>query len=319
MSKRPALYWDLETYPNFFLFGFLTDDPAFQGWKCYLSPEKPTFTPEEREYLAWLARTYTWYGFNTLNYDCPMWRYAMAGAGTAELKQLNDAIIPGPGREGLKRWEIERAGWPQAVIPEWDCVDIMEVLPGVRIGLKTYMARNHSETLQDLPYPPDTHLTYAQQCEVWNYHNNDLRGTRELTQLVRARLALRERIMEKLNNLPAPEPRYIARDVVTGIGDVYGPQVQTMYELQSSPPRRPVDLRSKSDAQMSEAIMAARLGYRPEVPYIASGTRFRLIPAPWLSFATQYMHSIYQLCCSVEFEFNRKDPGEELPDGTKPA
>jgi hypothetical protein len=29
------------------------------------------------------------------------------------------------------------------------------------------------------------------------------------------------------------------------------------------------------------------------------------------------MRQIHALCCSVEFEFNRNDPGEELPDGTK--
>lgn len=270
---RPALYWDLECYPNFFLFGYLTDDPAFQGWKCYLSPEKPQFTGEELQYLAWLAKTYTWFSFNGLNYDAPMWRYALTGANTTQLKALNDAIIVG----NLKRWEVERAGWPQAYVEDWDHVDIMEVLPGVKIGQKTYMARNHSKTLQDLPYPPGTVLTHAQQCDVWNYHNNDLSGLRELTGVVHARLDLRVRLSER-----------------------YG-----------------VDLRSKSDAQMSESIIAARLGYRPQVPYLLSGTRFKLIPAPWLTFATPYMQQVHELCQQVEFEFNRKDPGEELPDGGK--
>lgn len=275
-TDRKALYWDLECYPNFFLFGYLTDDPAFKGWKCYLSPEKPQFTAEEREYLAYLARTYTWYSFNGLNYDEPMWRYALAGAGNAQLKALNDAIIPGNG-QGLKRWEVSRAGWPQADIAGWDHVDIMEVLPGVKIGQKTYMARNHSKTLQDLPYPPDTVLTAPQAADVWNYHNNDLIGLRELTHVVKARLALRARLSARYS----------------------------------------VDMRSKSDAQMSESIMSARLGYRPQVPYIASGTRFKMLPAPWLQFATPYMQEIHRLCLSVDFEFNRKDPGEELPDGTK--
>ena len=276
-NKRPRIYWDLETYPNLFLFGYITDDPNCQGWKAYITPDKPCFTPQELQHMREMAAACTWYSFNGLNYDEPMFRLAMSGANNEQLKALNDAIIPGGGMPGIKRWEIKRAGWPQADIDGWDHVDIMEVLPGVRIGLKTYMARNHSKKLQDLPFNPGVPLTVDGMHQIWNYHNNDMLGTRELTNVCAARLALRERLSER-----------------------YG-----------------VDMRSKSDAQMSESIITARLGYRPDVPYIPSGFRFRLIPAPWLQFATPYMQEIHALCKNVEFEFNRKDPGEELPDGTK--
>lgn len=295
LAKREPIYWDLECWPNFFLFGYITDAPNCPGWKAYLAPHKPTFTAEELAHMQALITSATWYGFNSLNYDAPMWRYAMAGANNAQLKALNDEIIV----RRMKRWEVERNGWPQATLPGWDQVDIMEVLPGVKIGLKTYMARNHSETLQDLPYPPDTVLTLDQMRNAWNYHGNDLKGTRELKHVAQKRLDFREKLTNILND------------------DLDTRRTAAMYGTAPMPYIRNVDLRSKSDAQMSEAILSAKLGYRPDVPYVPSGTRFRMQPAPWLQFASQYMQDVHRLACSVEFEWNRKDPGELLPDGTK--
>lgn len=268
---RPQIIFDTECYSNFWLFGYR---PATGGpsWKCGLWPGKPAFTPAELQHLAELASDCTWVGFNSLNYDLPMIRLALCGASTEQLKQLNDAIIMG----GLKRWEVERAGYAQHPI-KIDHVDIMEVIPGVRIGLKTYMARNHSRTLQDLPHDPAKPLSVQAMREIWDYHDNDLRGTGELLGVVAKRLEFRDTL-----------------------GARYG-----------------VDLRSKSDAQMSEAIIAAKLGYRPEVPYIPSGTRFKALRAPWLQFASGYMRNIAELCYSTEFEWNRKDDSEVLPDGTK--
>lgn len=266
------IIWDLECYPNFFLFGYI-NHPKLPGWKAYLSPSKPQFTPEEIAHFQYLEANCTWYGFNSANYDAPMWKFARAGANNQQLKQFNDAIIVG----GLKRWEVERAGWMQAQLSGFDSVDLMEVLPGVKLGLKTYMARAHSHTLQDLPYPPDTALTESQMQDVWNYHDNDLRGTYELKEICADRLAFREKMSAR-----------------------YG-----------------ADMRSKSDAQMSEVIVSSRLGQRPEVPYIPSGTKFTATPGPWLSFATPYMQEIARTALTSEFVWNRKDPGEALPDGTK--
>lgn len=263
------IYFDTECYPNFWLFKCV--DELGNWGKVRVTPDKP-LTHAEQQWLVALTQKCELNGFNSNNYDILMVRAAIAGANNATLKALNDAIIVG----GLKRWEMRSTAWPQWQGPI-NSIDIMEVVPGVKIGLKTYMARMHSPNLQDLPYPPDTVLTPEQMDEVDNYCGNDILGTRELVRRCHKRLALRREI-----------------------GARYG-----------------IDLRSKSDAQMSEAIIAARLGYRPEQRYIPSGYKFSLTPAHWLNFVTPYMQDVFAKVCGAEFVFNRKDPGEELPDGTK--
>jgi hypothetical protein len=267
---RPDIYVDTECFPNYWLFKCCDD--YGQWWQCELRGEHAVMQESDRAHILTLFNACCVYTFNGRKYDIPMIRAALGGLTAGQLKTLNDAIIVG----GLQPFQITDAGYPQ-----WqgavDHVDMYEVVPGVRIGLKTYMARMHSQSLQDLPYPPDTVLTTAQMDEVAYYCGNDIIGTRDLRHECEGRLALRRRMSEK-----------------------YG-----------------VDMRSKSDAQMSEATMAAVLGYKPQVPYIPSGTRWQVQPAPWLSFATPYMQDVFAQVCSAVFEFNRKDPGEVLPDGTK--
>ena len=85
-------------------------------------------------------------------------------------------------------------------------------------SLKQYAARLHLPTLQDLPYDPDTHLTILQKAEVDRYCENDLDS---LTALYHAlQLQLHQRII---------------------LGKKYG-----------------LDLRSKADAQIAEAVLVKR-------------------------------------------------------------
>ena len=231
----------------------------------------PQFTQLERAQIEWFIASFTLVGFNSMAYDIPMLKLALAGANNALLKAANDAII----LQGVKHWQFKDV-FPMALrtIENLDHIDIMEVVPGVRIGLKTYMARMHSRTIQDLPYSPDAHLSPLEMHNTNLYCGNDLRGTRELREVVAKRLVLREKLSAQ-----------------------YG-----------------VDMRSKSDAQMSESLIAARLGYRPDVPYIPSGHSFRFTPAPWLHFVTPYLRDIFGLCKSVVFSWSRNDDGEEYFD-----
>lgn len=266
---REYCEFDTECHPNYWLIKFYP--PGSQPVGFAISEFKPQFTQLELLQIHWFISTYTLVGFNSMGYDIPMLKLALAGADTLLLKTANDAII----LQGVKHWQFADA-FPMAlrVIENLDHVDIMEVVPGVRIGLKTYMARRHSRTIQDLPYHPDARLTIPQMHDTSVYCDNDLRGTRELRGDIAKRLALREKLTEQ-----------------------YG-----------------VDMRSKSDAQMSESLIAARLGYRPQVPYIASGHSFYFTPAPWLQFATPYLQSVFDLCRSVVFSWSRNDEGEEYYD-----
>lgn len=102
----------------------------------------------------------------------------------------------------------------------YDHIDLFEVAPGVMISLKTYAGRLGYKTMVDLPFHHDEDLTPAQQKVLSSYCDNDLGVTEKLFESQKTELALRAQMSEE-----------------------YG-----------------VDLRSKSDAQIAEAILKKRVG-----------------------------------------------------------
>lgn len=160
-----------------------------------------------------------------------------------------------------------------------DHVDLMEPTPGVRVGLKTYMGRAHCKQLQDLPYKPDELTTLSMRQELDIYCGNDLDGNRTLRGIIDGRLKLRE-----------------------VMGERYG-----------------VDMRSKSDAQMAEAIIKAQLGFKPEKRIVPHGWRFKYEPPAYIRFTTPRLQQALQLIKDAEFISNdvdqlRSHPGEEILD-----
>ena len=134
--------------------------------------------------------------------------------------------------------------------PGWDHVDLIEVAPG-QASLKLYGGRLHSKRLQDLPYSPDTIIDTPELREsVSSYCENDLDTTIDLYRKLRPQLDLRE-------------------------------NMSTAYGL---------DLRSKSDAQIAEAVIRSEVGKklqrRVERPEIPPGTTFRYKAPAWMTFTT---------------------------------
>ncbi len=97
----------------------------------------------------------------------------------------------------------------------WNHIDLIEVAPAIHISLKMYGARMHSKILQDLPYEPDKLITINEHEIIKNYCFNDINITIELYNEIQDRIELREKI-----------------------GKIYN-----------------LELRSKSDAQVAEAII----------------------------------------------------------------
>ena len=276
-AKRPYCEMDTECDFHWWLIKFYLPDGRMFSYDIDAESGRQLDTTA----IQWFIDNYTLVSFNGENYDIPMLAYAMSGVSVHALKRLNDQIIVG----GLKRWDFWRA-YPQ--VPELanlDHVDIMEVAPGVRLGLKTYMGRMHSRTLWDLPFDPSAPMPIHMRPVTDEYCGNDLIGTRELRETCGERLALREEY-----------------------GALYG-----------------VDLRSKSDAQMAEAIIKARLSFRPEKRIVPHGCTFRYEPAPWLQFTTPLMQQVYATVCNALFVVNDVDQVREatglteilLPDGKK--
>lgn len=145
-----------------------------------------------------------------------------------------------------------------------DHIDVIEVTP-LRASLKTYAGRLHVKKMQDLPFHPDTVLTEEQRAIVrWYCLNGDLTNT----------LALRECLNEHISL------RY-------SLSDQYR-----------------VDVRSKSDAQIAEAVIGAelsRLGPRPNKPVIAIGTKYRYQVPDFIQFKSQLLNWALDVVRNADF------------------
>lgn len=104
--------------------------------------------------------------------------------------------------------------------PEIDHIDLIEVAPGVMISLKTYQARLKMKTIRDMPFKHDDALNEHGRRILNEYCLNDVDATAALFAELGEAVSLREHMSEEYR----------------------------------------IDLRSKSDAQMAEAIIAKSLG-----------------------------------------------------------
>jgi len=102
---------------------------------------------------------------------------------------------------------------------QWRTFDIMPVAPSIMTSLKIYGGRLHSKTIQDLPYPHDSILTDDQMIRVSVYCINDLNTNIDLYTKIKPRIDLRADMSDEYN----------------------------------------IDMMSKSDAQMAEAIFKHEL------------------------------------------------------------
>lgn len=135
--------------------------------------------------------------------------------------------------------------WEVARVPEWiRHIDLFDVAPG-QGSLKAYAAKMHSERLQDLPIEPGEHIDAAKRMLLREYCGlGDLPATRDLAAAMSSQIALR-------------------RDMSVEYG---------------------IDLMSKSDAQIAEAVMKRLLPFKVERPQVAWGAKFFYRPPAWLQF-----------------------------------
>lgn len=229
-------------------------------------------TPTQRLNIPALLnifRRWTVVSFNGINYDMPMISLALMGAKNTLLKRVNDEIIPGGGLVGLKWWEVQDRY--DAAMPEFlDHIDVMEVSPGSpnHPSLKLYAGRMHSRRMQDLPYSPGDYLTDEQIAIVRAYHANDLEVTRDLYLELKPQIDLRTQMSRR-----------------------YG-----------------VDVRSKSDPQVAEAVIKAeiqrRTGERIYKPDVAPGTFFYK-PPPYIRFQSLELRTLLETIQQAPFAIDR--------------
>lgn len=134
--------------------------------------------------------------------------------------------------------------WDIAEVPKW--INHVDLIEVApgQGSLKMYGGKMHSRTLQDLPFDPASVVTEEMRQTLRQYCKNDLRTTRDLLETFPTQLELRDEMSREYS----------------------------------------VDLRSKSDAQIAEAVMKSLLPFKPQRPVVLPGSKFYYRPPEWLSF-----------------------------------
>lgn len=126
-------------------------------------------------------------------------------------------------------------------------------------SLKAYAARLHAPRLQELPFSPETALSPSECVTVRNYNFTDLEDTLLLLRELSPQLELRAALSQQYRQ----------------------------------------DLRSKSDAQIAEAVICAGVkdlnGYWSKKPVIAPGTTFRYKIPDFVRFQTPVLQKALEI------------------------
>lgn len=182
----------------------------------------------------------------------------------------------------MKFWHLEKE--LRFKIPREDKIDHIDLIDVAfgKASLKIYGGRIHSKTLWDLPFSPDKILTREDAETLEAYWGNDIVTTVDLYKELEAELDLRAKMSEE-----------------------YG-----------------IDLRSKSDAQIAEAILKQRLteitGVVPSRPGDRAGDWFSYQPPSWVRFELPQLQSMLDRLVKSRFVIN-KDGYVNLPESLEGA
>lgn len=277
---------DCEVYPNYFLAAFKNIDND-KTVTIEARGEDQPLSEENRRKLNTVLHKYITFGFNSNNYDIPIMLYALRGKTCREIFEMSEFIIAGRIDENGKKayyygWQIlQHYG---LVIPEGiKHFDIQEPSPGVKVSLKLYGGRMHSQRLQDLPIEPGTILTKQQMNEIGRYCINDLDTTIDLFRKIEDRIDLRVDMSEE-----------------------YG-----------------LNLLSKSDAQIAEAVIKCELkkrnkSLRLKAPKIAKDATYKYKKPKFINFITPELQAVLKLIEESDFALDAKG-SIQLPKELKAA
>ena len=158
----------------------------------------------------------------------------------------------------------------------WDHVDLYEPAPGVRIGLKTYGARLNVDLLQDLPFDPDEVVTLEKKATIKKYCFNDVLITKSLYEAIIDDMKLRDSLTKKYN----------------------------------------IDLRSKSNVQIAEALVKKELSLEKKKSQIKTES-VQYTKPNYIQFVSEELNELCFNLQIINFEIDemgkvRKNP--EVPD-----
>jgi len=151
-----------------------------------------------------------------------------------------------------------------------DHFDIQEPVPNIRASLKLYGGRMHSKRLQDLPIKPDSILTETEMEEMERYCINDLDTTIDLYKNIKNLIDLRIDMSKQYDQ----------------------------------------DLRSKSDAQIAEALIKSELSKtssgRLKAPKVSEDSTFRVTIPDFIKFETEQLQNLLEIIRGCDFKVDDK-------------
>ncbi|QXN72437.1 DNA polymerase [Rhodobacter phage RcThunderbird] len=219
-----------------------------------------------------------------------LWRYCFVGFNSKKydiymlLRALNDPFVTNEQLKDMSDDIIKNELFGFAVEKKYK-IDVPNVnhidlieVAPLSASLKTYGGRLHCERMQDLPFPEWQLLTQEEAQFVKNYCANDLDVTALMLFELREQLSLRDEMSKEYN----------------------------------------IDLRSKSDAQVAEAVIGKEIaklaGAYPRKPTIHADSMFRYHVPDYVKFKTPELQAAVEAIGAAYFKLGAT--GEPLwPDG----
>jgi hypothetical protein len=279
MTQR--LYLDIECYRNYFLIMFMNEAGKAAGHQMFHGQ------PLNVDALLPLVTNpeIEFVSFNGNDYDKPMLAYALMGATCEQLKAASDDIIT----NDLKPWDfVKRYKTDRGTVVFPNHIDLINVAPG-DASLKLYMGRMHCVKMQELPIAHDAFIEPEERAVLMRYCRNDLLGTRALrgalTEQIKLRVAMRDQLLEQHND-PAglfPVP----------------------------------DLRSRSDAQIAEAVLKSRVfSVTGAVPrkWPISYSEFTYTAPTHIKFSTEPLQAVLALLQTAVMKIDPETGHVDMPD-----
>jgi hypothetical protein len=218
--------------------------------------------------LRWMLWRFCIVGFNSKSYDVPIIEYALSGATCEDLKYATDFIIKCGPQYGTPKTTV--FDFEKRFHVKINRYNHIDLIEVAPLqgSLKLYAGRLHCDRMQDLPFPDDYILCREDAAVVRPYCCNDLNNTELLFNELAGEIHLRNEMSQEYN----------------------------------------VDLRSKSDAQVAEAVINSELqkilGWWPKKPTVSEGTVLQYNVPDFIKFQTQELNDVLNKVRNARFQLD---------------
>ena len=193
--KRNYYVYDLESYPNIFLFGGKITGQS-QLYIFELS-DRVNHLQSLIAHLQWVRNSgLEMVGFNNLEYDYPIVHELMTNPYTFSYEkayQLTQQIITAQRRNN----NLQRIKFSERYIPQIDLVKVNHFdNDAKRTSLKALQFAMRSESLEDLPFRPGHILNDQEKDHLVSYNGHDLTETEKFLEICEPAIEMRREYLE---------------------------------------------------------------------------------------------------------------------------